>query len=214
VGKVWFQLAVSLDGYSAGPNQSRKDPMGEGGMRMFEWQFALEAWRRMTGKEGGETNASTPVFERALSDYGAVLMGRNMFGGGPGPWPEDPPWNGWWGDDPPYHTPVYVLTHHPRDPVPMEGGTTFHFVTDGIESAIAQAREAAGDANVLIGGGASAVRQALTAGLVDEFELHVTPVVLGAGERPLDGIGARELEQIGVVEAPGVTHLRYRVHRG
>jgi dihydrofolate reductase len=153
------------------------------------------------------------VFEEALTDYGAVVMGRNMFGGGPGPWSQDPPWNGWWGDDPPYHTPVYVLTHHPRDPQPMEGGTTFHFVTDGIESAIAQAKDAAGDENVLIGGGPNTVQQALRAGLVDEFELHLTPVVLGGGERLLEAIGTPRLEQIRVVEAPGVTHVKYRVLR-
>jgi dihydrofolate reductase len=211
MGKVWFQLSVSLDGYSAGPNQSVENPIGVDGMKLFAWQFALEAWHRLSGTEGGEVNASTPVFEEALSDYGAVVMGRNMFGGGPGPWSEDPPWTGWWGDEPPYHTPVYVLTHHARDPVPMQGGTTFFFVTDGIESAVAQAKQAAGDGNVLIGGGPSVVQQALAAGLVDEFELHVAPVLLGRGERLLEGVGTPEVEQIRVVEAPGVTHLKYRV---
>jgi dihydrofolate reductase len=214
VGKVWFQLSVSVDGYSAGPEQSLENPLGLGGMRLFQWQFALEAWHRLSGSEGpGEVNASTPVFEEALTDYGAVVMGRNMFGGGHGAWADDPPWTGWWGDDPPYHTPVFVLTHHPRDPQPMEGGTTFHFVTDGIESAVAQAKQAAGDRNVLIGGGPSAVQQAVAADLVDEFELHIAPVVLGQGERLLVGIGTPELEQIRVVEAPGVTHVKYRVLR-
>ncbi len=214
MGKVWFQLSVSLDGYSAGPHQSVDDPIGVGGMRLFDWQFALEAWRRRTGSEGGEINASTPVFEEALTDYGAVVMGRNMFGGGPGPWREDPPWNGWWGDDPPYHTPVFVLTHHPREPQPMQGGTSFSFVTDGIESALEQAKQAAGSENVLIGGGPNVVQQAMAAGLVDEFELHVVPLLLGGGERLLEGVGTPTLEQIGVVEAPGVTHLRYRVVHG
>ena len=214
MGKVWFQLSVSVDGYSAGPEQSVENPIGVGAMRLFEWQFALEAWHRLTGTPGeGVENASTPVFEEALTDYGAVVMGRNMFGGGTGPWPEDPPWNGWWGDDPPYHTPVYVLTHHARPPQPMEGGTTFRFVTEGVESAIEQAKAAAGDRNVLIGGGPNTVQQALRAGLVDEFELHVTPVVLGGGERLLDAIGGPQLEQIRVVEAPGVTHLKYRIVR-
>ncbi|HXJ66366.1 MAG TPA: dihydrofolate reductase family protein [Actinomycetota bacterium] len=214
MGKVWFQLSVSVDGYSAGPEQSVENPIGVGAMRLFEWQFALEAWHRLTGTPGeGVENASTPVFEEALTDYGAVVMGRNMFGGGTGPWPEDPPWNGWWGDDPPYHTPVYVLTHHARPPQPMEGGTTFRFVTEGVESAIEQAKAAAGDRNVLIGGGPNTVQQALRAGLVDEFELHVTPVVLGGGERLLDAIGDPQLEQIRVVEAPGVTHLKYRIVR-
>ena len=211
MGKVWFQLSVSLDGYSAGPHQSVDDPIGVGGMKLFQWQLALEAWRRLSGQEGGEINASTPVFEEAVANYGAVVMGRNMFGGGPGPWSQDSPWNGWWGDEPPYHTAVFVLTHHARDPVPMEGGTTFHFVTDGIESALQRAKQAAGERNVLIGGGPNVVQQYLAAGLVDEFELHVVPVVLAVGERLLDRVGTPELEQIRVIEAPGVTHSRYRV---
>ena len=211
MGKVWFQQTVSLDGYSAGPNQSVEEPLGEGGESLHEWMFALEGWHRMTGEEGGEVNPSTPVFEEALTNYGAVVMGRKMFGGGPGPWSDDPPWKGWWGDDPPYHTPVFVLTHHARDPEPMQGGTTFHFVTDGIESALEQAKQAAGDRNVLIAGGARAIQQYLAAGLIDEFELHVVPRVLGAGERLLDRIGTPTLQQIRVLEAPGVTHLRYRV---
>jgi dihydrofolate reductase len=213
MGKVWFQLSVSLDGYAAGPHQSEQDPIGVGGMKLFEWQFALQAWRRMSGQAGGESNASTPVFEEALTDYGAVVMGRNMFGGGPGPWRQDRPWNGWWGEEPSYHTPVFVLTHHDRDPLPMKGGTTFVFVADGIESALQQAKEAAGTKNILLGGGPNIVRQYLAAGLVDEFELHIVPVVLGAGERLLDDVGTPELEQVRVIEAPGVTHVRYRVVR-
>ena len=211
MGKVWFQLSVSLDGYSAGPHQSVEHPTGVGGMKLFGWQFALKAWRRLSGEEGGEVNASTPVFEEALSTHGAVVMGRNMFGGGPGPWSSDPAWNGWWGDEPPYHTPVFVLTHHPRDPVPMKGGTTFFFVTEGIEFALEQAKRAAGSKHVLIGGGPSVVQQYLAAGLVDEFELHVVPVLLGTGERLLEGVGGLELEQVRAIEGPGVTHLRYRV---
>ncbi|HEY1330531.1 MAG TPA: dihydrofolate reductase family protein [Actinomycetota bacterium] len=211
MGKVWFQLAVSLDGYAAGPNQSMENPMGEGGLQMFDWQFALETWHRMQGLEGGEVNASTPVIEEALTDYGAVVMGRNMFGGGRGPWPTDPEWTGWWGDDPPYHTPVFVLTHHPREPLSMQGGTTFTFVTDGIDSALERATRAAGDRNVLIAGGAHTVQQYLAAGLVDEFELHVVPILLGRGERLFEGVGDPRLEQIRVIEAPGVTHVKYRV---
>lgn len=213
MGKVWFQLSMSLDGYSAGPHQSEHDPIGVGGLKLFDWQFALEAWRRLSGSEGGEVNASTPVFERAVTDYGAVVMGRNMFGGGPGPWRGDAPWNGWWGDEPPYHTPVFVLTHHAREPVEMMGGTTFHFVTDGIESALDRAKRAADGENVLIGGGPNVVQQTLAAGLVDEFELHLVPVLLGAGERLLENVGTPGLEQTGAVEAPGVTHVRYRVVR-
>jgi dihydrofolate reductase len=212
VSKVKFQQAISLDGYSAGPDQSEEHPLGTGGEELHEWMFGLEAWLKPHGKEGGEVNASTPVVEELESGYGARVMGRNMFGPvGGGDW-GDGSWRGWWGDNPPYHTPVFVLTHHPREPVEMEGGTTFHFVTDGIESAIGQAREAAGDEDVLIAGGANTIGQALAAGLVDEFLLSVTPRLLGDGERPLDGVGPDlELEQLESIEAPGVTHLRYRV---
>src|SRR6266545_4711834 len=183
MSKLRFQLAVSLDGYVAGPDQSEENPLGVGGMGLHQWVFELEAWRRQQGQEGGEVNASTPVVEEAQSNVGATVMGRNMFGGGPGPWSEDPPWNGWWGDNPPFHTPVFVLTHHPRGPLEMEGGTTFIFVTDGIGSALEQAKQAAGGQDVLLGGGANVVQQYLAAGLVDEFELHVVPVLLGDGER-------------------------------
>jgi dihydrofolate reductase len=138
-------------------------------------------------------------------------MGRNMFGGGPGPWNDDSPWNGWWGDDPPFHTPVFVLTHHPRASLEMEGGTTFIFVTDGIESALEQAKQAAGELDVLLGGGANVVQQYLAAGLVDELELHVVPILLGDGERLLDNVGSLELEQVRAIEAPGLTHIKYRV---
>ena len=211
MGVFRFQIAVSLDGYVAGPHQSEEDPLGVGGMRLHEWIFGLEAWRKQQGLDGGEVNASTPVIEEAQSNVGAVVMGRNMFGGGPGPWSEDPPWNGWWGDDPPYHVPVFVLTHHPREPLEMEGGTTFLFVTDGIGPALEQAKRAAGGRDVALGGGASAVQQYLAAGLVDGFELHIVPVVLGDGERLLDHIGQVEVEQVRAIEAPGVTHIKYRV---
>jgi dihydrofolate reductase len=212
MSKVRFQQTISLDGYSAGPDQREDEPLGTGGEQLHEWMFGLEAWLKSHGKEGGEVNASTPVVEELESDFGAVVMGRNMFGPiGGGDW-GDGSWKGWWGDTPPYHAPVFVLTHHPRDPVEMEGGTTFNFVTDGIESAIERAQEAAGDDGVLIAGGANTIQQALTAGLVDEFLLSVVPRLLGDGERPLDGIGADlQLEQLESIEAPGVTHLRYRV---
>jgi dihydrofolate reductase len=212
VTRVRLQMSMSLDGFVAGPNQSEENPLGEGGMQLHEWAFALEAWRDEHSQDGGEVNASTEVVEEARATLGATVMGRNMFGGGPGPWGDDP-WEGWWGDDPPYHTPVFVVTHHAREPLPMEGGTTFNFVTDGVESAMAQAREAAGDKDVELAGGASVVQQCLKAGLVDEMELHVVPVLLGAGERLLDNLGGAglELECTRVVEAPGVTHLRYSV---
>jgi dihydrofolate reductase len=209
----WFQMAVSLDGYVAGPNQSERDPLGVGGMRLHEWVFELKAWRSQMGQEGGVVNASTPVVEEARTNIGAVVMGRNMFGGGPGPWPADPPWNGWWGDDPPYHAPVFVLTHHPREPLEMLGGTTFRFVTDGIEAALERARIAAGDRDVLLGGGAEAANQYLRAGLVEEFELHIVPVILGTGERLLVDVAPIELRQVRAIEAPGVTHVKYRVVR-
>lgn len=208
-----FQMAVSLDGFVAGPNQSEQDPLGVGGMRLHEWVFELEAWRREQHLEGGVVNESTPVVEEAQANVGAVVMGRNMFGGGPGPWRSDPPWDGWWGDDPPYHVPVFVLTHHPREPLEMQGGTTFTFVPDGIEPALERAREAAGERDVLLGGGADAANQYLRAGLIDEFELHVAPVLLGTGARLFADVGPLEVRQVRAIEAPGVTHLKYRVVR-
>ena len=211
MGKFRFQISMSLDGFVAGPNQSEENPLGLGGEDLHEWVVKLEAWRRQHGLEGGEVNASSAVIEEVQTNVGATVMGRNMFGGGPGPWDKDDPWNGWWGDNPPFHTPVFVLTHHPREPLEMKGGTTFHFVTDGIESALEQARQAAGANDVMIGGGASVVQQYLAAGFVDEFELHVVPILLGDGERLLEKVGDLKLEQVRAVDAPGVTHIRYRV---
>ena len=205
-----FEITVSLDGFVAGPNQSVEHPLGEGGEGLHEWAFKLEAWRRPHGQDGGEVNASSEVVEDATANVGANVMGRNMFGGGPGPWGEEP-WTGWWGEDPPFHTPVFVLTHHEREPLEMEGGTTFHFVTDGIEAALEQAGEAAGGKEVHLSGGADAARQYLAAGLVDEMWLHVVPILLGAGTPLFDETtAAAGLEQVRVVEAPGVAHLKYR----
>ena len=214
MGTFRFQIAVSIDGYVAGPHQSVENPLGVGGMDLHRWLFDLEVWRASEGEEGGAVNASTAVMEEAQANIGAVVMGRNMFGGGPGPWKEDPPWKGWWGDDPPYHVPVFVLTNHPREPLEMEGGTTFFFVTDGILSALDQAQRVAGDKDVLLGGGASVVQQYLAAGSIDEFWLHVVPIVLGDGERLLENVGDVGLEQERAVDAPGVTHIKYRVVRG
>ncbi|HEX6208643.1 MAG TPA: dihydrofolate reductase family protein [Actinomycetota bacterium] len=213
MGKVRFQLAISLDGYVAGPDQSEEHPLGVGGMKLHEWVFELEAWRRQQGMDGGVVNASTQVVEEAQTGVGATVMGRNMFGGGPGPWPPDPPWDGWWGEEPPFHGPVFVLTHHPRESLEMRGGTTFTFVTDGIEAAMEQARAVAGDQDVMIGGGANVIQQYLSAGMVDEFELHLVPIILGAGKRLFENVGRCDLEQVRVIEAPGVTHLKYRVRR-
>jgi len=208
VSKLRFNITMSLDGFVAGPNQSEQDPLGVGGMELHRWLVPLAVFRESHGAEGGEVDASTPVVEEWNAHVGATIMGRNMFGGGPGPWSE-PPWNGWWGDEPPFRHPVFVLTHHAREPLEL-GATTFFFVTDGIESALAQARAAAGEEDVSIGGGADVIRQYLSAGLVDEFELSVVPLLLGAGERLFDGVTV-ELEQVRVVEAPGVAHLKYRV---
>ena len=210
MSKVKVSMAVSLDGFAAGPNQSVEEPLGEGGERLHEWMIGLEIFRRTHGGEGGEVNASTPIVEDFL-DVGAFVMGRNMFGGGPGGWDES--WRGWWGEDPPYHAPVFVLTHHPREPLPMRGGTSFTFVTDGIESALARARAAAGQADVAIAGGAATVNHYLAAGLIDELRLHLAPVVLGAGERLFDGVADLTLEPIGAVGNDLVTHLSYRVIR-
>jgi dihydrofolate reductase len=211
MGIVRFQLAVSLDGYVAGPDQSEQNPLGVGGLGLHEWIFGLEVWRKQQGQEGGVVNASTPVVEQVQSNVGATLMGRNMFGGGPGHWKTDPPWDGWWGDNPPFHTPVFVLTTHPREPLEMQGGTTFTFVTDGIESALQQAKGAADGKDVLIGGGANVVQQYLAAELVDEFELHIVPILLDAGERLFENVGNLQLEQVRAIDAPGVTHIKYRV---
>jgi dihydrofolate reductase len=206
-----FNLSVSLDGFIAGPNPSEQDPLGQGGMRLHEWAFALAAWREPHGRDGGEVNASTDVVEQSLANVGAVVMGRKMFGGAPGPW-GDRPWDGWWGDDPPFHVPVFVLTHHEREPLVKDGGTTFHFVTDGIDAALERAKSAAGERDVSLAGGADVAQQYLRAGLVDEFCVSVVPVLLGGGTRLLENLGADvALEQAAVVQAPGVTHLKYRV---
>ncbi|MEA2442406.1 MAG: hypothetical protein QOH76_3830 [Thermoleophilaceae bacterium] len=210
MSRLRFQIAMSLDGFVAGPNQSEENPLGEGGEQLHEWALELEAWRKPHGREGGVVNASTQVVEEAFENVGASLMGRNMFGGD-GPWGDDP-WDGWWGDEPPFHMPVFVITHHEREPLQKEG-TTFTFVTDGIESAFEQAREAAGGKDISLGGGADVAQQYLKAGLIDEMQIHLVPVVLGGGSRLFDNLDGAEirLEQTRAIEAPGVTHLTYRV---
>jgi dihydrofolate reductase len=209
-----MNITMSLDGYVAGPDQSEENPLGVGGEELHDWIVPLRAWREAHGEEGGEVNASTPIAESWNENVGAFLMGRNMFGGGPGPW--DDQWKGWWGEDPPYHKPVFVLTHHDREPLEMEGGTTFHFVTDGVGSALEQAAEAAGGEDVLLQGGAGAVQQYLAAGLIDGMQISIAPLFLGDGARLFDNLGESnlKLEQLGAVEAPGVTHVRYRVSAG
>jgi dihydrofolate reductase len=213
MSKFKCDISISLDGFAAGPNQSEENPLGEGGEGLHDWVVSLSAWREAHAKEGGEVNASSRVVEEARENIGAGVMGRNMFGPVQGGDWGDEQWTGWWGDDPPYHYPVFVLTHYPRDPVEMKGGTTFHFVTDGIESALEQAKKAAGDKDVMLWGGADVINQYLAAGLLDELELHVVPLLLGGGARVLDNLGDAnvQLEQVRAVEAPGVTHLKYRV---
>jgi dihydrofolate reductase len=213
MSKVRVHISTSLDGYIAGPNQSEENPLGEGGEHLHDWAVELKAWREPHGREGGEENASSQVMEEEKADVGAEIMGRGKFGPpGGGPWGDDP-WPGWWGEDPPFHKPVFVVTHHEREPLTLSD-TTFSFVTEGIESALAQAREATGDKDVFIGGGAEIINEYLAAGLVDEVELHVVPILLGAGERIFEGVGPDlKLEQLRAVEAPGVAHLKYRVVR-
>ena len=211
MAELRLDISISLDGYVAGPDPSEENPLGIGGEQLHEWALPLEAWRRPHGLEGGEVNRSSEVMEETQANLGATVMGRSMFGG-EGSW-DAKPWDGWWGDEPPFHMPVFVITHHDREPLVKDGGTTFTFVTDGIESAFAQAEEAAGGKDIGLAGGADVAQQFLRAGLVDEMQLHVVPVLLGGGTRLLDNLeGANlELECIRVLAAPGVTHLRYRV---
>ncbi len=209
MSSIRCQISISLDGYVAGPNQSIDNPIGEGGLRLHQWAFKTASWREQQGLEGGERSADSEVIDEVTEGVGAYIMGRKMFGGGDGPWDET--WTGWWGQDPPYHAPVFVLTHHARDPLSMQGGTRFSFVTDGIGSALEQARAAAGDQDVAIAGGASAVQQYLAAGMLDELYLHIVPIILGAGERLLENVGEPRLEPVKVVASPTVTHVKYRV---
>ena len=211
MSKVRVHISTSLDGYVAGPNQSQEEPLGEGGEDLHNWLTRLRAWREAAGMEGGEEDASSAVVEEEHANVGAEIMGRGKFGPATrGPWGDDP-WQGWWGEDPPFRKPVFVLTHHEREPLTLTD-TTFTFVTDGIESALDRAREAAGDKDVFIGGGADVINQYLAAGLVDELELHVTPILLGGGARLFEGVGPRlKLEELRAIEAPGVAHLKYRV---
>ena len=210
MSRVRLQIAMSLDGFVAGPEQSVENPIGLGGMRLHEWVFPLAAWRAMHGLPGGETTASTAIIDEVQANVGAVVMGRNMFGGQPGPWNPQRPWDGWWGEEPPFHCPVFVLTHHGRAPLVAKGGTTFHFVTEGLEAALTQARQAAGARDISLAGGASAARQLLAAGLLDEAWLHIVPILLGRGERLFDG-GLNDLHGLALVktvQGNNVVHLK------
>jgi len=211
MSKLRFRISMSLDGFVAGPSQSVDNPLGIGGMRLHEWVFPLAVWRAMHGLEGGEVNASSAVVEESLASVGATVMGRNMFGGHPGPWNTKEPWNGWWGVNPPFHHPVFVVTHHAREPLRLEGGTTFTFVTGGIQSALEQARRAAGGKDVSLAGGANVAQQYLAAGAVDEMEINLVPTLLGSGERLFEGLGddLHGLDLVRTVAAPKVTHLKF-----
>jgi dihydrofolate reductase len=211
-----LDITMSLDGFVAGPNPSLDDPLGEGGTRLHEWAFATRAWNESHGRPGGETGTDHEVLEEVMHRAGATMMGRRMFSGGEGPWEDDPNADAWWGDDPPFHHPVFVLTHHAREPVAKDGGTTFTFVTDGIESALEQARDAAGDRDVAIAGGANVVQQYLNAGLLDELQVHVAPMLLGDGVPLLDGLDTDrvKLEPVRVLGSAAVTHITYRASLG
>jgi dihydrofolate reductase len=201
-------FSLSLDGYGAGPEQSLENPLGVNGTKLHQWAFATRTFKKMFGQEGGETGVDDEFAARSFDNIGAWIMGRNMFGPIRGPWPDES-WKGWWGSNPPYHVPAFVLTHHARAPIAMEGGTTFHFVTDGIEAALRQARDAAGGKDIRIGGGVSTIRQYLRAGLIDELHLAMSPVFLGSGENLFAGLDLPALGYACVdrVSTPRTTHL-------
>jgi dihydrofolate reductase len=215
MGQVIFDITTSLDGFVAGPNASPENPLGEGGEQLHEWNIETAAWRERHGREGGERNADSELMAESIERQGALIMGRRMFSGGfgPGPWEDDPNPDGWWGDDPPFHNPVFILTHHAREPVEKQGGTTYNFVTEGIEVALERARAAAGDKDVVVVGGAEAIQQYLAAGLIDEFDVHVAPMLLGGGASLFGDLGTKapQVELTRVIDSPRATHLRYRV---
>jgi dihydrofolate reductase len=205
-----LDITMSLDGFVAGPNQTLEDPLGENGMLLHEWVFPLRTFREQHGGEGGEVGPDDELLARNLAPVGATVMGRRMFSGGEGPWGSDPNAGGWWGDDPPFRTSVFVVTHHAREPLSFENGTVFTFVTDGVESAVALAREAASGKDVRVSGGASVATQAFDLGLLDRIDLHVAPLMLGGGARLFDGARMRKLELIEASSSPRVAHLSYR----
>ena len=210
--KLRLDISMSLDGFVAGPSQTLEQPLGEGGEGLHEWVFRLASWREPHGLSGGDAEAvDNEVVAEGLRATGAVVMGRRMFSGGEGPWADDTNADGWWGDDPPFHVPVFVLTHHARETVIKEGGTSFTFVTEGVEAALEHARAAAGDKDVSLAGGAKVAQEYLQAGLLDELQIHLVPVFLGGGVRLFDGLEPIELETMRVIESDAVTHLKYRV---
>ena len=212
MGLVAIDLSVSVDGFVAGPRPTLEEPLGEGGERLHYWIVGLDAWRERHGLEGGERSVDSEIEEESLARTGAVVMGRKMWSGGSGPWEDDPRAGGWWGDEPPFQVPVFVLTHHARADE-VKAATPVSFVTDGIEAALARAREAAGERDVLVAGGANVAQQALAAGLVDELQLHVAPVLLGGGTPLFTDGPPLGLERTRAIDSPAVTHLRYRIRR-
>lgn len=214
MSKLIADLSMSLDGFVAGPDPSMQDPLGSGGMQLHEWAFAAVSWRSEHGLEGGEKNADSDLIDSLHANVGAGIMGRKMFSGGSGPWEADANGRGWWGEDPPFHHDVFVLTSHAREPLEMQGGTTFHFITDGVQAAYDQATAASGGKDVQIHGGGSVVSQYLRARLLDELTVHVAPVFLGSGSRLLDDVPAGRLELVSTFASPtGVTHIQYAVVR-
>lgn len=211
--KVFADISMSLDGFIAGPKPTLKEPLGRGGEQLHEWVVKLAAWRKPHGLSGGETGPDTVVFEESIANTGAVIMGRKMFSGGEGPWVDDPNADAWWGDNPPFHVPVFVLTHHKREKVDKKGGTSFTFVTDGIESALSQAKAEAGNKDISIAGGANTIQQFIKAGLLDELQIHLVPIPLGGGTPLLDNLGDPKLEKIRVIDSPMVTHLKFRLKK-
>ena len=207
--KLRLRISMSFDGYTSGPDQSLKEPLGVGGERLHEWVVALRVWRSKHGQAGGEDNESSRIVEDETANIGATIMGRHMFGGHPGGWDAGNPWRGWWGKNPPFHHPVFVVTHHERPPLTLED-TTFHFVTDGIESALDQARRAAGSRDISLAGGANICQQYPNAGVVDEMLIHQVPVLLGGGARLFEGVNdLHGLELAETIAAPDVTHFRF-----
>ncbi|HVD48713.1 MAG TPA: dihydrofolate reductase family protein [Gaiellaceae bacterium] len=206
-----LDITMSLDGFVAGPNATLDEPLGEGGEQLHDWVVRLAVWREWHGLEGGETGPDDELVQEIIGSIGAHVMGRRMFSGGEGPWEDDPKADGWWGDNPPFHGPVFVLTHHPRETVAKDGGTSFIFVTEGIEAALEQAKTAAGDRDVGLSGGADVVQQYLRAGLVDTMHIHVAPLLLGGGTRLFDEPGGEpiQLKQTRVVQGRDVAHLMF-----
>jgi len=214
MGKVFADISMSVDGFIAGPKPTLKDPLGQGGERLHDWVVKLAAWRKSHGKPGGEINSNSAIMEEVLARTGgAVIMGRKMYSNGKGSWEDDPKADGWWGDNPPFHCPVFVLTHHGRKPLQKQGGTTFIFVTDGVESALSQAKATARGKDISIAGGANIIQQFIKAGHVDDLQIHLVPTLLGGGTRLLENLGNAKLEKIRVVDSPEVTHIKFKIKK-